>query len=432
MRKITKAISILLAMAMLCVLMPQTAYARPKTFNIGRISSKEFATLQVTIEDMSFYGQVRLAVTETDLDKLINETLYEVDLTEAEFDQLNDPNRPLTQQEMNDIRDGLVTAAGLLDAAGLTGVGNAAGVYKALDQFDQGDYKGSYYTLYDMMPISSGQFESQMRVAADYINGIKLILQYATDSYGPINDFYRRLRDKIKDGKFGMLIVFQNARADKKTFSLFGTENTEQWTLNMTLMRYREGVLDNNTRINEGISGRYEGSYSIDIDYDLSGFQQNAKSVVLNNGWLNNFPYQTWLANWNLNLEQISYGTCNVKRTLAGEAIAQINTQSVRPTATYITPTQKSDEKNVSISDIKFSSVGSGRDTSKSVLDSEYTVSADKDTFYFDVSKWIVTYPTASTGDISDRSPAAEIPWDKEIWKRGDKAGQGWKLKVVK
>ena len=242
------------------------------------------------------------------------------------------------------------------------------------------------------------------------------------------NDFIEILKRKLNRHKGTQTIIFTDAKATQK-FTLFGKQCNENWTLNMTLATVRTDVdIETNTRSTLYEGTYYDGTYTINIEYDINNFRNNMKSVIQDYGWLDNYAYQAWVAAWNLNLVQTSAGAGEATRRLEGSALAFIPRLK---SASSITPSQTGDQKYVDISGITLSSTGPGRDTPESVLNSEYTVSADEDTFYFDVSKWIVTARELSTGDLSGRVSPTEIPWDGNIWKRGDNAGNGWKIRIV-
>ena len=416
MSKFTKGVSILLAMIMLCaVYVPQKAFARPKTFHMNWIGNAEYPSVRLTIEDMNFYGKIRPGYNEAQLDKMIQETLSEMGLSEEEFDRLNEPNRPLTQQEVGKIRDALLTAVKVAVPA----LGTAADTLKAIEQCDKGDYSGMAMTILEM-PLGV------ITLPRDIVLSLQSIYQFATNTAGPVHDFYRALKKRIGLEKFGWVMEFKNATSAKMPFTLFGSYCTEQWTLNMTLVKKNTFLSDRSSYI-----GDYEGSYTIDIDYDLSNFQSKPLGITEKGEiaqTISNFANSEWYGTPIIDV--VSNGACDVRRTLAGDATAEVNNVF----ADSITPSQKRDEKKVSVSGIKISMKWAGISGDAQFGTGTFidlsSDNPDNFTAFFNSG-----YSSGSSSGFSDSRALPDwttsIPWEGTIWERGDKARQGWKLKVV-
>ena len=430
-RRLAKIMSLLLITILLCaVVQPAPAQAsRPKSFNIARISNTEFPTVQVIIGDMGFHGWIRPGYSDEELDKLIEEVLKEMGLTEAEFDLLNEPNRPLTQQEINDIRDALVTAAALADAAGADGLGTAAQIGKLIHQLRQGDFKGAAGTLYDMAPTSVPGLNpiSSWRFGAEIRHMLLEIWKYATDSAGPVNEFYKRLKEKINDLDKGWVIEVNTEIPRTGRFNFYSRYSfKEKWTLNMTLTQLRRhGTW--------GYEGQYNGSYTIEIEYDIENIH-NAFFEPMRDGIMNT-------PGADIDISEVVLadpGEKHAKRTITGEAQAVIINFIVHSQS--ITPAQTSDEKDVSISDVvthirrDLTWIFENGDTGHMDEEYDFVHWADEQNIYSQLRNYVAVW---EYGERSDGPLDAEaniwFVWDSsEMYQRGDNAAQGWQLKIVR
>ena len=227
-------------------------------------------------------------------------------------------------------------------------------------------------------------------------------------------------------------IVFDNAKA-QQTFSLFGQQCTEKWTLNMTLVKTTPAI-----GINTDFRSYFEGSYAIDIEYDLSAFQDSLQSNIWNMGQIGQSLHTLTDASdlWNLVSEGYSGGSCNVTRKLSGQASAYITIKRTRDCT--ITPKQESDKKDVGFSGhnfnfnwfMKVSYEGLSVETD---LYWDMDLKADEDGPIADLHNGHGT----STNNISGSYPFSEnpftvsTPWEGTMWDRGDKANSNWKISIV-
>ena len=175
------------------------------------------------------------------------------------------------------------------------------------------------------------------------------------------------------------------------------------------------------------IDGKYEGQYTISIEYDLSGFQSGLSGIIQIPEWRNTIiAFSEWENTWGtFNITVANPGTSNVKRTLAGYATAILYRKGGNPS---INPTQESDGKDVSVSGIVIqASAGSA----ESRLDIECSVSADEDKFTTAMTKWTVTWPDNAFSAPMTGQHVYDIAWGESIWQRAVNAGMGWKITLT-
>jgi len=427
------AILVLVSALVLVVIPPTKAEARPKSIEYWRIYRYQDAALNahVQIGDMVFKGQLRnRAVTEAELEKFIRETLAEMNLSDEEFDALNWILwEGMSQEESNKVRDAAVTAVGLLDPTDGGAIGATAKFGQMIDQLGQGDYSGaggSYFDLvskfYSYIPaVALGQFCRTM-------NDLSGLFEHARGKSGQygmattiIADFYRRLNSKLhekaKDNEWALEFIGSIA---SKQFSFFDTQCTEIWMLNMILPKTSAGTRND-------FCGTYEGTFTINIEYDISGFHDNLETIAEKFGiyeWQVEYA-EEWGDITPPQLTVTNRGTSNMKRTISGDA--RVNVPSL-PRAT-INMFGDADVINARIDDVVVyihsdyvGSSKSGHEDFESFFRAEGRIS-----YIQHRTDWLTIY---SNGDRQSYSryltnDPEPVPLPRSIWARGDKMQGG-------
>jgi len=254
-------------------------------------------------------------------------------MSEADFNELYFKSLDtLTQQDLNNIRDAVITAGGLVAHPV---AGEAAYVIKVLDQFSQGDRWGLAQTVLER-GLSMNPMTGSFIMAKDMLSLIKLAHdEYTGDratAARKINDFYNKLDHKVVkemvSQNVGWKLEFIGATA-KKTFTFYEVQYDETWTLDMVL-----------TKTTPSYIGVYEGDYTINIEYDLSRMAYDLCNWYQNAGVMSQAGTVT----------VTNPGMINAKRTLSGTATASVGVGSWDNI--NITPSNISDNKEVSVSDV--------------------------------------------------------------------------------
>jgi len=397
-----KYITIVSTLIMLCVVvLPVPAYARPKTFNRNNVVRLESMDALLRINDMTFKGKlVSNKMTDAELDALIQETLDEMGMTDAEFDDLN---RQIFERDMTSEIDAFCTVLGL-------GIGNSSDALEVLWRLHQGDNAGAYAHFKEILIHNLTLPGKMSKMYKDWENVLKWYQENARTS-GRIRDFYRKLNNKIAD-KFkdrNWTLEFIGATA-KKPFTFGKEQCTEYWTLNMVLIK-------NGTGQNYDAAGEYKGNYTIEIEYDLDNMVK--QFVAEQDLWqqLYTTEYTTG------HTRQVSDGVHSAERTLTGEASALINPYST----STVTPYQFVDGKTVNVSDIGFSV---SYTTPAGAMGWNLYYSADEDNILGLTSDYWCTVPEMG---IPDQASFTN-PWEAygDIWKRGDNSGSSkWNLTLT-
>ncbi len=446
-----KAVSLILILVYTLVLLPITAYALPRTFDKSRVHRLDDYQVALKISDLTFQGKFTNAeLTDEKLEELIKKVLAEMGLSEADFDLLNDlvntmnEHNSISPEQMQKIFDRWFDMLGAVPIAG-----QAATLVQIIIQLNQGDYSGPAQSaaeeagsqfaegLGDALD-ASGKLGKAAGSALGIAKALKAVIEGMMESniaeravdralgleaYKLVNEFYARLNREVdkhyQENAANYMVKFDNAKAEKP-FELFGTQNTEKWTLNMTLFQ-----TESYNRLD--IDGQYEGQYTIEISYDLSGFQGGLSSIVQTPEWRNTYAFPEWESTWGaFNVAIGNPGTCNVKRTLEGYATAILYRKGGTPS---INPTQDRDVKDVQVSGIVIQA-SAGDDESR--LDIECSVTTNEDAFTNTMTKWTVTWPD----DVFDAPPSDlghvyDIAWGNSIWRRANNADSGWKITLT-
>ena len=419
MKKGMRIAAILLAILLACaILPPTTAQARPKSFDSSMLNrSEQSVNAKLQIGDMVFNGKlINKALSDDETDKLIEETLAEMGMTDADFDALNARVNPSpTQEELNALRDNMITLLGLPAVGASDEINLAASLLTAIDQMGQGDFSGLGKNYLNLM-IQSEAMMSNPIAGYFYIKNmgqdLKDLLKSMQESYnGPrgerertMADFYGRLNSKIynelrKRNRLWKL-EFAGATA-QKPFMLLDRQTDEKWTLDMVL-----GQKDAAESVAADPNGSYEGDYTITIDYSLD----TLPDALLESE-------KSWDSSSDFKLT--GGGAHTAKRTLTGHAAVQLNAYG----SSDISPKQNGDNKDVNISGI----VIHGTVTGDSVENYDLVFSADAQNLGFNCTNHYDT----EVGQIDDFSYSDAWETWSDIWKRGDNAVQGWKLTLA-
>ena len=475
MNKALKMLSVCLAMFLTLALVPLPARAkRPANFNEARLRNKSSLGGEFLLEigDMDFGGYLTIAGdSEGFLDDMISEVLDEMDMSDTDFDALEDFMKNLfDKQDMAD-EDWDMLSGKLWDKLGVS-YDDLADAIDAIDTatkinwedggwYEQGGVETADY-------LSSGS-ELPNRLK-DYLNNNGLSpddlfgdlsgfkeahdrwqsydqadpdYQLGMDAFKRREEFYKRLNEKLEnalkdgDGKYYYAIVFRDAK-DTKPFTLFGAQCTETWTLNMVLKLNAVGEHTSawNPLAPGNSAAEFKGNYTIEIEYDLSNFQSSLHSNIWNMGEIGkSLSALTANGPWNLANHDFSEGTCNVKRTLAGYATAQVEIYREGDGRYSIVPIQNRDVKDVSFSGIdahflwKMSMSYPGVSV-KTDLFWDMELKADENGLKADFNNGHGTTTNTLQGSVpfSESPFTVNTPWEGTIWDRGDEAKDGWKL----
>jgi len=421
---------VLVAAFIFAVIPAPVAYARPKSFDKSKLTRVRSYPAYLSIGDMTFKGKLEdISVTEAELDKLIEEVLKEMGLTEKDLDDFNaKKDEPYTQEQMNKLRDALTALAGTLPGVGGAGVGVAAKIGQILSMLNQGQYGQAFLTYISFMtrmnPVTGttlGLYDafSDLKNIFDMLK--ELVMSDQQQAGRVVNDFYDRLDEKIKnlDRDPSWYLFFINVTAHRQ-FSLYGTPCAETWTLNMILPK--KTPMSTND-----FYGTYEGEFNIDVAYDLAGFHSfmevNEYNIPASVGGLlrgvdENAKRQKAQGVTVTVETKIIPGTSDVTRTISGNATVRVS--PYREDSVKLTT--KSDIKNAKVEGIKIFKSFSGE------MGGEFggwaydiSVSADEENFN---SKIILKNIYTTTYKVPDVTSSKSSPWDPNIWRRGDKVAQ--------
>ncbi len=445
-----RVIPIILPLVVLLAFSHVTAYALPRSFDRSRVHRLDDYRVELKIRDMTFEGKFTNAeLTDEKLEEMVKKALAEMGLGEADFDLLNDLVDTMNQydsispEQMQKIFDRWFDMIGAVPVAG-----QAATLVQIILQLNQGDYSGPAQSaaeeagsqiaegLGDALDASgnAGKFAGS---AWGIGKALKAVIEGMMESdtaeravdralgleaYRLIEEFYAKLNNEadkhFQENAPNFMVKFDGAKSSKP-FTLFGTQNSENWTLNMTLFQ-----TESDSRLD--IDGKYEGQYTIEIEYDLSGFQGGLSDIVQTAEWKKTYiVFPEWESTWGtFDVSVTNPDTCNVKRTLEGYATAILYRKNGRSS---IKPTQDQDIKDVTVSGMMIqASAGDG----ESRLDIGCSVSANESAFTNAMTSWTVTWPD----DVFDGPASAhqyDIAWDEGIWRRGNNADEGWVITLT-
>ena len=442
------------------------------------------------IGDMAFRGHLTIAGgSEQFLDDMIEQVMDEMDLSEsdlASFERFMD--NLFGKQDMTDIDFSLISG-NIGDELGIS-TNDLINLLGYIDKATEGDWysdsfeksvgdkilpellnsdpsDASYDKLweefYDRYDPSGTMPESRYDALKEKLNDyLKTSGQDATDLFGKLSqykeaydkwqsynpkdpdyklamdafkrreEFYSRLNNKIEDalkdgdGKYYYAIVFSNAK-DNAKFTLFGAQFTETWTLNMVLKM--NGVGEHTSAWNPIAAGNsyaeFSGEYTIRIEYDLRDLPHQIRNMGDMGTRLSGYVEAGAMLGAKFAIEVIDGGD-SLKRTLAGEATAQVQIYREGDGNYSISPNQNQDN------------IG-GYDTTANLIATQtkngttWTLDWDLQFLIMDKDnlKLIALRNTVSAAGITLDGPlvSGETPLLGDIWDRGDKAGQGWTLR---
>lgn len=441
---------IILLLVLLLAFLQVTAYALPRTFDKSRVHRLDDYRVELKIRDMAFAGKFTNAeLTDEKLEEMVKKVLSEMGLDEADFDLLNDLVNTMNQydsispEQMQKIFDRWFDMIGAVPVAG-----QAATLVQIIIQLNGGDYSGPAQSaaeeagsqiaegLGDALDIS-GNAGKVAGSAWGIGKALKAVIEGMMDSdtgeravdralgleaYRLIEEFYGKLNSEVdkhfQENAPNFMVKFEGAKASKP-FSLYGTQNSENWTLNMTLFQ-----TESDSRLD--IDGKYEGQYTIEIEYDLNGFQGGLSDIVQTEEWRKTYiVFPEWESTWGIfDVSVTNPETCNVKRTLDGYATAILYRKNGKSS---IKPTQDQDIKDVNVSGMM---IRASAGDAESRLDIGCSVSANESAFTNAMTNWTVTWPD----DVFDGSASEhkyDIAWDESIWRRGNNADEDWEISLA-
>ena len=172
------------------------------------------------------------------------------------------------------------------------------------------------------------------------------------------------------------------------------------------------------TKLN--IDGMYKGNYTINIEYDLKGLPTAIAKWMYE--WMSKAP-----AAGNLSTRVTNNGSNRANRTLSGEAEARITVNN--PLAANLSggrcsiePNQESDEKNVSVSDIRLNV--NWTPAPNTIVNYDWECWGDADVLnIYGASQYSNTNVSLPSGDLYEKT------WD-DMYRRGDRAGSGWLMSI--
>ena len=484
MNKVFKLFSICLAALLMMTLMSMSALAkRPDGFNEARLWNKSSLGSGFILEigDMDFRGYLTIAGgSEQFLDDMIEQVLDEMGLSEgdlAAFEGFIDNlfgKQYMTDNDWDTVTvklsdklgisfDELVAAIGAIDTASKTGWEDAgwheqgsvvindylssdSEVAKKLNDYLGNSGKSSTDLFGDLSNFKEAydKWQSFDPHDPDY--------QLGMDAFKRREEYYKRLNDKIEnalkdgDGEYYYAIVFRNATCER-LFEFFSglpekTKFIEKWTLNMALSL--NGVGERTSAWNPIASGNsyaeFLGPYTIEIEYKVENLHNvleasyryaiiDRKLSILEKG-------ETWFASADLT----NPGEKRAKRTLAGEAIAQVRMHHEGDGNYNIIPMQKRDEKDVFVTDVVMKCFehethtfedGPGYTCTRTY---DIVITADAQIFYTQWKSIIEQHSEHGTvGPVDDKIMPNQLAfWGAgekgTMYWRGDHAKDNWKL----
>lgn len=287
---------LMLLMLACAMLMPVAARAG-KGVDRGKVKAQQLvypATL--TIGGMSFRGKVSRMdkLTDEEIEKIIKDALKDAKMTELEASEAQDTvdrvakEEELTQEDIDRVMNNIMKLAGVDNVADLVrAVGSAdaddfadsLGGYAAdearekalawlLEQAAEGagDAAGAVTKILDMLLISADQYARDQQKWKDRVD--------AANAQRKLNELYDRIRE-LMDNAAGArsrgwsLQIVDSASRNFTFYDVAG--NLETWTVLMILKKPDAGE-------NVGASGKYTGSVSITVEYEMSVFDEGFRN----------------------------------------------------------------------------------------------------------------------------------------------------------
>ena len=467
-RCLTKILCLALVFVLSASLLPMTANAAytaaqletlNKVLSVVTKQSRE-RTVELTINDMKFTGRLyNTALTDTNVMDFVEEVMKMDDL-KLTFDGIDKKYKQVdkmievmgfSEADMKRIRDNVITIVGAV-LSGWGGVPDKIGdvitvlqgVYQLITKEPEEAAKGSGWALVG----KGGDYVSDTSMGGKGVAWGQAAMVMADEwvrsqaKYGQMRDgleagrilqrLYSRVDTKIRNFCYENMdknvIHFDEAVAKKKTFTLFGAQCTETWTLDMEL-KYKSKADTNPNHQGGYLDGNYEGSYFIWIEYDLGNLAAILPDLVQTREWKETRNAATvHLGIYEDTIFQsLSYtltdpGAWIVSRKLSGNATARY----LNDNAT-ITPAQTEDKK---VDDVKNPVIRASGLYTQTFPDIpakqgyyDLKIVANGDALYVYVGN------RDGDGKFQENVPWT-IPWGDNFWKRGDNVKQSWTLKI--
>lgn len=290
---------LMLLLAACAVLLPAAARAG-KGVDRGKVKTQQLvypATL--TIGGMSFRGQVSRMdkLTDEEIEKIIKDALKDAKMTELEVSEAQDTvdrvakEEELTPEDVDRVMDNIMKLAGVDNVADvIRAIGNTSaedfavslGGFAAdeakekalawiLEQAEEGagDAAGPITKILDMILISADQYALDKQKWKDRVDAAN-----AQRKLNKLYDYIKEMMDNAAGARSrGWSLWIKDT--DRRNFTFYGVAgNLETWTVLMILKKPDAG---------EDVSagGKYTGSVSIIVEYEMSVFDEGFKNSEL-------------------------------------------------------------------------------------------------------------------------------------------------------
>ena len=172
------------------------------------------------------------------------------------------------------------------------------------------------------------------------------------------------------------------------------------------------------------IDGKYKGNYTINIEYDLSRLADAIRQYTERH-------YRGYPEIESVSVNVTNPGTTSAKRTLSGEAEALVMVYNplvtnLRGSRCSIEPNQKSDEKDVSVSNIAMHVTLSNKEYD-SVTNGDDGYSADARIISYSNKNYNIRHVGLTVASPDQES---RLYWEEmgNMYQRGNRATDGWHM----
>lgn len=411
------------------------ALVYPVKLNIGELTFQGTLSRMDKLTDEEFYKVIADAIKGEGFTELeLAEAMATVDrVAKAEV---------LTQEDIDRVMGNLMKLAGVDNIAdlikavagpdgdafadSLQGLAADEAKDKALEWvFEQaaegaGEAAGIATKLLDAAIISADQHERDKKKWKDRVD--------AANAERRLQAFYERVNDLI-DGLTGMRShgwALNIVDSDREQFTFFTTAgNLEIWTINMILKKHDIGE-------NTGPSGKYSGTVTFTVEYDMSPFDEGFEDWIINKtgmikGMKEHFSgsaaVSVGISGSDITYAPDAYDPTNIRRTL----------DSADYTATLTAPASKgqrvrsrldfaglTDIKEISLRhELVFTIKTSGRVKYSTTHTVEFTAENEETLHRRITDKTTISAGGRTSSGTSDTSQ--EQAWDPAIWAQWDK-----------
>jgi len=446
---LTKVICFVLVCVMLVPLFSFEAGAFMKGFNVKRADKFRERQVEITIDDMKFMGTLsNSALTEKEFEKIVRELMKDLGMEEGDFAKLNGQmekmleNMGFSKADMDKIISNIFDVAG--GALGGFGgaIGTVADVLTALQslwEIINGKYGDAATTVGEAIATKSGDVATDSSKGGKGYGWAKAGKVFADEwtkdqkkyremrdgleATRKLNSFYNLLDSRIEQfcdkNRDKNVLKCLDAKAAPKTFTLYGTEYTETWKLNMNL-KYKK-KLTANPNINDGIyAGVYEGDFNIDIEYDVGQLPHHIREM----GELGQ-RYRQYLER---SLGQLSIDVVSGskwKRAINGTAEASVNVTGGNSKIDF---KKQGDEKSGTLVAEYFGERNVGYGGGTATINIGFSPGDEK--IILDFNSKATIYTNDGYYNNPTNSTAGSVPIEGDIWKRGDNLNPAT-LKVI-